>query len=389
MIHIYEGRIGGGKTYNCVRRALEYAANGGTVAGNLFMKVDKCVEYCRKIHGAVVQPDQFMTLTLDQLYFFHAHVPQGTKDCPTLVFVDEAQIPFGCNDYRKTDGELLEFLTQSRRAFIDVIFVTQHADNINKMFRKLTSSYHVFKDMQKAKIAGLPIKYPFRHFRETVLDIDRKTILDTSLIYKDPDIFACYDSYGWQRPLPLLAAKGKTAVGRAKGRRWPVAALWCIALGLTVAGCMRQEKADLAAATKAVERMAQDVSLTQVSLRSNLSTIASAGVGASKPADDRRAASPGGLESGRAYCRASVRMAGAWRHVLTDGTVVSLGAELPGGESVVAVDESGFWLNLGKGLYRRVLVVAPPPEETKGQPGRAIIDALPGGAYTTRMASDF
>jgi hypothetical protein len=207
MIEVFEGRLGGGKSYSAVVRMVDVLRRGGVVCTNVEVVWDAIKAYIASNWGLVVEDDQLIKLDEKQIGLFHHHTPSGTPDMPVLVVIDEAHLIFNARDYSTTDKlyrETLTFLTQSRKVATDVIFISQSALNIDKQFARLVQYIWRFRDLSKWKIPGLGITYPFQQILVAQFDYDGHTMLNRQFIRKDPRIFALYLTNSLLRPFPRL-----------------------------------------------------------------------------------------------------------------------------------------------------------------------------------------
>jgi hypothetical protein len=232
MIEIFEGRIGGGKSYHAVERICKYLAAGGVVATNITLNWEGVCRYCRARWGVDPDREQWVEVVEEQIHVFHRHVPKGTKDKPTLVVIDEAHAYFNSRDWSQANREFLWFLTQSRKAFIDVIFISQSANNIDKQLRALFSYLWRFRDLRTWKIPVLGMRYPFDQFLSVQYDQDGKSELVRRFAFKDRLLYGAYDTFQLVRAFPTLDAK--VTNGPRKVRRVPMK--WLMLVLAVVAG---------------------------------------------------------------------------------------------------------------------------------------------------------
>ncbi len=222
MVELYEGRLGGGKSYSACVRMIAHLRQGGLVATNVELVWSAIKEYCAKQFNVVLEDDQYISLDEHQIGLFHHHTPSGTPDLPVLVVIDEAHLTFNARDYAKTDKsyrETLVFLTQSRKVHTDIIFISQSVLNMDKQFMRLVQFIWRFRDLAKWKIPGLGIAYPLKQILAVQFDYDGKTILQRSFVRKDPRIFELYRTNSLVRPFPRLeGVTTKRTLGKAKTR---------------------------------------------------------------------------------------------------------------------------------------------------------------------------
>jgi hypothetical protein len=191
MIEMYEGRPGNYKSYSIVKRALEYLGHGGIVAGNVSWKVDGVRAYVLRNFRWRLGDDQFFPLSMAQTREFWKHIPEGSAERPTLVLLDECGRMWNARDWATVARECLDFFALSRHEHTDIILSDQHADNIDRQFRRLVSQYHVLRNFKEAT-RGL---FPFPLVCEVILEGDRKTVADRRYFLPSVDVFTCYDSY--------------------------------------------------------------------------------------------------------------------------------------------------------------------------------------------------
>jgi len=189
MIEIFEGRLGGGKTYSAVLRIVNALTQGVTVATNVSLIWTNVKDHVRSNYSLELDDRQFIAITDQNVAEFHRNTPD---DC--LIVLDEVQLWHNARDWAQTSRDLLNFLTQSRKYKTDVIFISQSAENIDKQFRRLIQFVWRFRDMSKWTIPGIGLGWPLQQILQIKCDYDAKTVLERSLIMKDKKIFALYDT---------------------------------------------------------------------------------------------------------------------------------------------------------------------------------------------------
>lgn len=238
MIELYEGRLGGGKTYSATVRMVDHFRRGGVVCTNVELIWPKIKSYIEDKWGLIAEDSQFIPLSDDQIGLFHHFTPSGTKQLPVLVVIDEAHLTFNARDFAKTDKlyrETLTFLTQSRKVNTDVIFIAQSVLNMDKQFMRLVQFIWRFRDLAKWKIPGLGIAYPLKQILAVQFDYDGKTILQRSFVRKDTKIFGLYNTDSLIKPFPRLEV-AKTHRTLAKKEKKPVKILLPIGIIIGIIG---------------------------------------------------------------------------------------------------------------------------------------------------------
>ena len=217
MIEVYEGRLGGGKTYHAVKYMCKYFASGGVVCSNIMLNLEAVKEYLRLRFHWEYQKGQFIYLEDDQINQFYKHTPAGTPDTPSLVVIDEAHIWLNARDWANVLREMLVFLSQSRKCFTDIIFISQSALNLDKQIMRLVQYIWRFRDLKKLKISELGIGWPLNQFLVAQYDYDGKTLLDKRFELKDRGIYPLYNTYTLLRTFPRLEGHKIGDGGKIKG----------------------------------------------------------------------------------------------------------------------------------------------------------------------------
>ena len=240
MIELYEGRLGGGKTYSATVRIVDHLRRGGVVATNVELRWECVVAYVADRFGVVVESDQVIKLSDEQVGLFHRFTPSGTPQLPVLIVIDEAHLNFNSRDYAKTDKlyrETLTFLTQSRKVHTDVVFISQSVLNMDKQFMRLVQFIWRFRDLSKWKIPGLGIKWPINQILCVQFDYDGRTVLQRHFINKDRRIFELYETNSLLREFPRLDGIKTRRELKKVERRKSKMAKWLIPAGL-IAGAV-------------------------------------------------------------------------------------------------------------------------------------------------------
>ena len=219
MIEVFEGRLGGGKTYHAVKRMVKYLASGGVVCSNIALKMDAVKAYLRMRYSWEYQEGQYIFLEDEEINQFYKHTPSGTPECPSLVVIDEAHIWLNARDWASVLREMIIFLTQSRKCFTDIIFISQSALNIDKQIMRLVQYIWRFRDLKKLKIAELGIGWPLNQFLVAQYDYDGKTLLDKRFELKDRQIYPLYNTHELLRKFPRLEGVQTKFDGKIRGGR--------------------------------------------------------------------------------------------------------------------------------------------------------------------------
>ena len=140
MIQIVTGKLGAGKTLYCVCDMFDDLCNGLTIATNVQINWTEMCNLARKEKRLILEDDQYIPLNPEQNKNWHELIPFGVSGAPLKVYLDEIHLFFNARDFQEThknNRSLLSFLTQSRKAGVDVTFIAQELTTIEKQFRVL------------------------------------------------------------------------------------------------------------------------------------------------------------------------------------------------------------------------------------------------------------
>lgn len=194
-IECYEGTLGGGKSYHAVQHALRYLAHGGRIYSNITLDRDGCEQFCRDRYGVELNwEEQYRYLTPSDIASLHTVVRGGGPDLRVLCILDEIHLYHNARDWSQASRGLLQWLTQCRKLYIDIICITQHRNNLDKQWVRLVGQFWRFKDLRGARMPGLGIPYPFFQCLAVRIDTDGKTVVDRRWERFDLQVFKCYKS---------------------------------------------------------------------------------------------------------------------------------------------------------------------------------------------------
>jgi len=190
MIEIFQGRIGGGKTYSAVLRMAAHLSKGGHVFTNIEVNPLGFSELCRKKFGVVINFDlQFHAIEGEEISRFDKLITSGSMDCPVLCVIDEAHLWFNAREWQKSSKELMTFVTQSRKVMVDIILITQSMSTLDKHLRIQSQFIWAFKDFQKF-ISWFPIP----SILCLQFDVDGTTFIGWHFVIKSPLVYSAYNT---------------------------------------------------------------------------------------------------------------------------------------------------------------------------------------------------
>lgn len=199
MISIVTGKLGAGKTLSSVVEMLRHWIAGGTVCTNVIIHWEPVKRYCAKRHGVKLLDKQLQTLDLNgEEKNWHTQIPFGVPGgLPIMVVLDEVQLFFNARDWattRESHGSMISFLTQSRKAAVDVRFITQAGATVDKQFR-LQCQFEFFIVPSANLVFGFLGSLPFKFYLLVKKDANNGNKLTVEYRFYDSQIFDLYDSF--------------------------------------------------------------------------------------------------------------------------------------------------------------------------------------------------
>ena len=229
MIQTVEGKLGGSKTYMVMGWICNQLAKGGIVATNINIQLDAFEDQFGKKRGLRWVLDKHYNYTLQdrqlirlsdvntvpyeakkgvvdllEIVMFYKMIPRGTPECPVFVAIDEAHLHFPQDGFRTIPNEVLAFLTLSRHACVDIVFISQHIKNMWCQMARLAEYRWGVRDMKKygVPVGFVNLPWPFPHFLQIKHDSDgtimarhmewaRKYLYET---YRSPEVAAGFES---------------------------------------------------------------------------------------------------------------------------------------------------------------------------------------------------
>lgn len=140
MIQVVTGKLGAGKTLYCVMLMFDALCKGRTVATNIAVNWQELFALALRWKGVKLREEQVIRICPEKDPNWHKVIPWGVAGHPVEVFLDEIHLFFNARDWQKTHVEarsLLSFLTQSRKAQVNVTFIAQEIKTVEAQFRAL------------------------------------------------------------------------------------------------------------------------------------------------------------------------------------------------------------------------------------------------------------
>jgi SpoVK/Ycf46/Vps4 family AAA+-type ATPase len=244
MICLVTGKIGSGKTLHCVGMAVKHLAKGLTVYTNIRLDFEELARVVRIRHRRRILPEQVQYMDLVDDDAWHKAIKWGVQGAPVLVLLDEIHLFFNARDWAKTatlHRSMLSFLSQSRKAHVDVVFIAQVASTLEKQFR-VQCEWELY--CRKLKDIPIPIfgNLPINRMLLVQKDMESEKPISRKVVPYDSGLWKCYDtcsfldaemrgaSDGAERVQPLTLEKIPLVPRQVKFAALAAAA--CVALSL-------------------------------------------------------------------------------------------------------------------------------------------------------------
>jgi len=199
MIDVFEGRLGGYKTYSAVERMMEWMSAGGVCFSNIHLKWDNFFRKAAKKYEVELDPLQHEFLDDAKIKEFHKFTAPFS-----MIVLDELHLWFNARDWSNASREVLAFLTQSRKATNDLILISQTINNIDKQYRHLVQHVYKYRDMQHYVIPVLGCGWPLNQYKVSIFDYTG-VFQKSYYKFKDPEIYECYETNAiYQSPFQRL-----------------------------------------------------------------------------------------------------------------------------------------------------------------------------------------
>jgi hypothetical protein len=199
MIQIVTGKLGAGKTLFTVMHMFDHLCKGRRVATNIDIDWPEMVALARRVRRVELVPEQLLRINPGVDPNWHTLVPWGDPAFPVEVYLDEIHLFFNARNWQVTQQrceQLLSFLSQSRKAGINVTFIAQEITTIDKQFRD-QAEWELFV-LNSSHIPLGPLgKCPFNFFVVVKRDPRNSNVLDKTVRSYDKRFWRVYRSYSF------------------------------------------------------------------------------------------------------------------------------------------------------------------------------------------------
>jgi hypothetical protein len=199
MIQIVTGKLGHGKTLFTVMLMFDALCKGQTCVTNIEIVWPEMVRLAARLRGVVLRDEQLVKVSPETDRNWQAVIPWGTVNGPVEVYFDEIHLFYNARDWAKTGSEnksLLSFLTQSRKAKVNVTFIAQEKETMEKQFRALAEWELAIVSSDHVPL-GIMRLLPFKAFIVRVKDAEKGYLLRREWKSYDKRFFKVYTSFSF------------------------------------------------------------------------------------------------------------------------------------------------------------------------------------------------
>jgi hypothetical protein len=165
MISIIGGKLGAGKTLLSTMRMFEIVCSGRTVVTNVETVFTEFQKLAFKMKGVYLEETQLRYINPETDRNWQKKIPFGTPDSFVELFLDEIHLFFNSRDWaqtQKNSPDLISFLSQSRKAHVNITFIVQDSETLDKQFR-LQAEWEYFvlssEHIPLGPLGKFPIKF--------------------------------------------------------------------------------------------------------------------------------------------------------------------------------------------------------------------------------------
>jgi hypothetical protein len=197
MIDLITGKIGGGKSLLALTRILARLEKGHCCVSNIALIQDEVAKYLRDQRRYKLKVGQLRQYDFEKNPTFQDSIPWGVPDAPVYVVCDEAHLYYNAalaSSLTHQCMKLVSFLTQSRKASVDVTYITQDDRTLWTQFRNQAHFGYKCRDMRQIDLPFIG-KAGFLGLNWVRFDIISGEIMERGRTPLNKKLFKLYDTY--------------------------------------------------------------------------------------------------------------------------------------------------------------------------------------------------
>lgn len=224
MIRAVTGKLGAGKSLFCAIEIFDHLCAGRTVVTNMDIVWEEMCLLARKMRRVVLEDRQLIRVDLKKNKHWQKDVVFGARDCFVEVYLDEIHLFFNSRDWSSNATEfkmLYSFLTQSRKAAVNITLICQEESTFDKQMR--VQCQYLLYLVNSAQIPLGPLgRCPFNFFIAVLKDAKEGYTISKKIRGYDKRYFKVYESFEFLDDEMIELASEAQRVERIKLRKVPV-----------------------------------------------------------------------------------------------------------------------------------------------------------------------
>lgn len=224
MIRAITGKLGAGKSLFCAIEIFDHLCAGRTVATNMDIVWEEMAALARKMRRVVLEERQLIRLDLKKNKHWQKDIPFGARDSFVEVYLDEIHLFFNARDWSTNATEfkmLYSFLTQSRKAAVNVTLICQEESTFDKQMRVQCQFIVDLVNSKQIPLGPLG-QFPFNFFIAILKSAKGDVELSRKIRGYDKRYFKVYRSFEFLDDEMIELADTAERVERIKLKKVPM-----------------------------------------------------------------------------------------------------------------------------------------------------------------------
>ncbi|MCW1921501.1 zonular occludens toxin domain-containing protein [Luteolibacter arcticus] len=198
MIQLVTGDLGSGKTLYTSMLMFDALCQGRIVVTNIKVVWEEMALLAARLRGVVLDERQLIRVNPEEDRNWHRVIPWGST-VPIEAYFDEIHLIYNARDWQKTGTEnkgLVSFHSQSRKAKVNVTYIVQEKETMEKQFRALAEYELAIVSSDHVPLGWIVKLFP-RCFIVKVISVKKGTLLGRRWRRYDKRFFRVYDSFSF------------------------------------------------------------------------------------------------------------------------------------------------------------------------------------------------
>lgn len=216
MIQIITGKLGAGKTLWSSIQMFNFLCEGRTIVTNIDLDWEYIKRRARRKKRLILDDKQLIRVDPATDRRWQENIPFGDPFAAIEVWLDEVHLFYNARDWQKSgadSGDLFSFLTQSRKAGVNVSFIVQDEATLEKQFRLQAEWLRYVVNSDHLPLGPLG-KFPFKFFVLVTRDAKAGHVISRRFMTYDKSFFGTYKTHSFLDPYMQQLASTRERVAR-------------------------------------------------------------------------------------------------------------------------------------------------------------------------------